>query len=248
MLVPPCPFCEHPNPAAAKFCNDCGSPLHLKPCRQCDAINDGSVNFCYMCGAPFAERASDSAVAVLRAHRRAEAARDGTVPVDTAPIPEQGPVRRGGNALLLPVVIFAAIAVGTYFLGYQNALPLSDWANATWAVVSPHPDTTATPAAVETTSAAPATATPTENTITPATGSAGSTPPTQQALAPAVPAPQAAPPEHTPAAPTGVPPAPSPRKSSTSNKSGAKKTTNSTAKKSHPTSSRSAPKPPSGQN
>src|SRR5215471_9532148 len=30
-----CRFCDHYNPAGAKFCNDCGSPLHLKPCEQC---------------------------------------------------------------------------------------------------------------------------------------------------------------------------------------------------------------------
>jgi hypothetical protein len=32
-----CPFCDHHNPAGAKFCNDCGSSLHLKPCNQCPA-------------------------------------------------------------------------------------------------------------------------------------------------------------------------------------------------------------------
>jgi len=45
-----CIFCAHVNPAGAKFCNDCGSPLHLKPCRQCDAINDRDARRCYNCG------------------------------------------------------------------------------------------------------------------------------------------------------------------------------------------------------
>jgi len=27
-----CLFCDHANPAGAKYCNECGSALHLKPC------------------------------------------------------------------------------------------------------------------------------------------------------------------------------------------------------------------------
>ena len=46
-----CPFCDHHNPAGAKFCNDCGSPLHLKPCNQCDAVNHQAATNCYKCGA-----------------------------------------------------------------------------------------------------------------------------------------------------------------------------------------------------
>lgn len=48
-----CLFCDHHNPAGAKFCNDCGSPLHLKPCNQCDAINQQCVTNCCKCGAQF---------------------------------------------------------------------------------------------------------------------------------------------------------------------------------------------------
>jgi ribosomal protein L40E len=46
-----CAFCDHRNPAGAKFCNDCASPLHLKPCKQCDAVNDQAATNCYKCGA-----------------------------------------------------------------------------------------------------------------------------------------------------------------------------------------------------
>jgi ribosomal protein L40E len=46
-----CPFCDHHNPAGAKFCNDCGSPLHLKPCNQCDAVNHQAATNCIKCGA-----------------------------------------------------------------------------------------------------------------------------------------------------------------------------------------------------
>ena len=46
-----CPFCDHRNPAGAKFCNECAAPLHLKPCSQCHAINDHAATNCYKCGA-----------------------------------------------------------------------------------------------------------------------------------------------------------------------------------------------------
>jgi hypothetical protein len=46
-----CSFCDHRNPAGAKFCNDCASPLDLKPCGQCDAINHQTALNCYQCGA-----------------------------------------------------------------------------------------------------------------------------------------------------------------------------------------------------
>ena len=46
-----CPFCDHRNPAGARFCNECASPLHLKPCRGCDAINDQAAMYCHNCGA-----------------------------------------------------------------------------------------------------------------------------------------------------------------------------------------------------
>lgn len=48
-----CPFCDHRNPAGAKFCNDCASPLDLKPCKQCDAINHQDATSCYKCGAAY---------------------------------------------------------------------------------------------------------------------------------------------------------------------------------------------------
>ena len=46
-----CAFCDHRNPAGAKFCNECASPLHLKPCSKCDAVNHQAATNCYKCGA-----------------------------------------------------------------------------------------------------------------------------------------------------------------------------------------------------
>ncbi|HLX30092.1 MAG TPA: zinc ribbon domain-containing protein [Casimicrobiaceae bacterium] len=58
-----CRFCSSRNPAAAKFCNECGSPLDLKPCPHCDAINHLAVDTCHQCGAALP---TDSAPDVAR--------------------------------------------------------------------------------------------------------------------------------------------------------------------------------------
>ena len=50
-----CRFCDRHNPAGARFCNDCGSPLHLKPCNQCGAVNHQAATNCYKCGAEYPE-------------------------------------------------------------------------------------------------------------------------------------------------------------------------------------------------
>jgi ribosomal protein L40E len=55
-----CAFCDHRNPADAKFCNDCASPLQLKPCKQCDAVNDQAATNCYKCGAAYPASSSTS--------------------------------------------------------------------------------------------------------------------------------------------------------------------------------------------
>ena len=48
-----CLFCDHINPAGAKFCNDCGSSLHAKRCSQCAAINDQAAKNCSKCRTEF---------------------------------------------------------------------------------------------------------------------------------------------------------------------------------------------------
>ena len=49
-----CFCCDHRNPAGSKFCNACGTPLHLKPCKHCEAINARAAAHCHQCGEPFA--------------------------------------------------------------------------------------------------------------------------------------------------------------------------------------------------
>jgi double zinc ribbon protein len=44
-----CPFCEHDNPADARFCSECGGALHLAPCPKCGAVNQVTASVCYQC-------------------------------------------------------------------------------------------------------------------------------------------------------------------------------------------------------
>jgi Double zinc ribbon len=50
VFPPQCPFCAHTNPADARFCNECGAPLHLRPCNRCEAVNNQVDENCYKCG------------------------------------------------------------------------------------------------------------------------------------------------------------------------------------------------------
>lgn len=53
--LPPvqCLLCNHLNPAGVRFCNDCGSQLHLLPCEKCGVMNKRNASNCYKCGAGF---------------------------------------------------------------------------------------------------------------------------------------------------------------------------------------------------
>ena len=107
MLPTQCPFCNHANPAGAKYCNDCGSPLHLKPCNHCEAINDQVASNCYRCGTEFPVLSSASEAASVSPALNTTAA--SATPSDMgferghAPLPESVaeshdvPLRRPGN-------------------------------------------------------------------------------------------------------------------------------------------------------
>ncbi|TMG83952.1 MAG: hypothetical protein E6H78_11005 [Betaproteobacteria bacterium] len=82
-----CLFCGHPNPVGSKFCNECGSPLHLNPCPECATINEHDAPKCYQCGAGLGSHS------VLPAAAEHVAACDaGTAPA-TSEVPSTDPVR-----------------------------------------------------------------------------------------------------------------------------------------------------------
>ncbi len=45
-----CPRCQHENPAAVKFCGECGAKLEAR-CLQCGSGNPPGNKFCHECGA-----------------------------------------------------------------------------------------------------------------------------------------------------------------------------------------------------
>ena len=51
MFLTRCPFCTNANPQGSRYCNACGSPLHLRPCPHCEAVNDVAAQACHRCGA-----------------------------------------------------------------------------------------------------------------------------------------------------------------------------------------------------
>jgi len=74
-----CSFCNHANPAGAKFCNECGSGLGLRPCARCDAINDVGATFCHHCGALLNERAATPVGNAPQSAREVEAVSESSV-------------------------------------------------------------------------------------------------------------------------------------------------------------------------
>src|ERR1700747_824281 len=48
-----CPSCRHPNRGTARFCGQCGAPLHPDvACPRCAAFNSAGQKFCDSCGEP----------------------------------------------------------------------------------------------------------------------------------------------------------------------------------------------------
>ena len=117
-----CRFCDHHNPAAAKFCNDCGSPLHLRRCNRCDAVNDQAATHCYHCGAecPALSTISGSTPGLPAANPRHACVTLGDVGV-AANVPQ--PALRAGSRLFGPSpFLLSAIAttlIAAAYIAYR---------------------------------------------------------------------------------------------------------------------------------
>ena len=53
MFAVTCPYCQTVNKRGARFCADCGAPLHLKPCPKCGKVDDVTAKKCGGCGTAF---------------------------------------------------------------------------------------------------------------------------------------------------------------------------------------------------
>ena len=150
-----CAFCDHRNPAGARFCNSCASPLHLKPCKQCDAVNDQSATNCHQCGAPCPVLLSTpEATSVLSA---ADSTPAGATPGDAAvaatamqPLFAASALRAGWRLLRPGRFVVAAIAtiviVGAYHAYRINVAAPDPTGVASQPIALERDATTATPA------------------------------------------------------------------------------------------------------
>lgn len=101
MLPLLCPFCDAANPADAKFCNACGSPLHLKPCKKCGAVTEAAATRCGVCGSEFTRMRKNGE----REHAAQAPAARGDPPLrdihfEAEPVPELETETEGLHALL----------------------------------------------------------------------------------------------------------------------------------------------------
>ena len=125
-----CAFCDHRNPAGAKFCNDCASPLHLKPCNECNGVNDQAATNCYNCGAacPALSGTSEARPVLPSADLARARETPGEIAVTAVTQPLFAtPASRAYSGLLRPgLLVVAALATimiaGAYTAYYMNPM------------------------------------------------------------------------------------------------------------------------------
>lgn len=98
MSLTQCPFCDHGNPASAKFCNACGGSLTLSPCPTCGAVNEVTARTCYQCHARLGPGDEDAVQALA--------------PVTVSPNPFAA---RPSQRLVAAAVGVIVLAIGSYF-------------------------------------------------------------------------------------------------------------------------------------
>jgi hypothetical protein len=124
--IPPlrCLFCNLRNPASAKYCNDCASPLHLQPCNQCGAIDNRAASTCYKCGAQFNVPAAPKRARVSAASNRARAPaapKRASAPAapELEPVPAPPPILE--HQIAKPTLNDSAFAIERAFLSKSPA-------------------------------------------------------------------------------------------------------------------------------
>jgi hypothetical protein len=109
-----CGFCDHRNPAGARFCNECAAPLDLKPCSRCQAVNERAATACRECGAacaaPFDE-SEPAAVLPAAGGPASSTSGDATVATGVARPLFAAPALRAGRRVLKHRQLLVAAAV-----------------------------------------------------------------------------------------------------------------------------------------
>lgn len=114
-----CQYCEHANPADAKFCAGCGAPLHLVPCPHCGAVNQKTSKSCYQCHGELRE-STEILLASVPASVSEEAAGDAASTALLTPYrtQEKTPQRQ---PVFVIIIILAAFAAAAYFAYQQRS-------------------------------------------------------------------------------------------------------------------------------
>src|SRR5262245_17918030 len=127
-----CPFCEHGNPADAKFCSECGGALHLAPCTSCGAVNQVTANTCYQCRSPLPGRGAPGPVPLEPADLLLESSplpfTSRSLPVATVPeiLPVavvSAPTPRWRSRAIVGTVVVVAVAALGYSAYRQRGMP-----------------------------------------------------------------------------------------------------------------------------
>ena len=117
-----CQYCEHANPADAKFCTGCGAPLHLIPCPQCGAVNQKTSKTCYQCHGELRE-STEILLASAPATASEEAAGNADSTAMLASLYASPPPTPQRQPLFVVAIIFVAFAAAAYF-AYQQRSPV----------------------------------------------------------------------------------------------------------------------------
>ena len=148
MLATKCSFCQHENTPGARFCAECGSPMHLKVCPnpQCGKVSDVSAERCESCGQPFPR------IALVSPDDAVAAAQGGIHEPENAPAAASKDKPR---MPAWPLVMMAIVAGGLPLLWANRAqLPTPK----TWQVTTPEAPKTGTVAPAPVASIPPPTA------------------------------------------------------------------------------------------
>lgn len=117
MFAVQCSFCQHENTPGARFCTECGSPLHLKVCpnEQCGKVSDVNAIRCEHCGTPFPK------IALVEPGTTGEAQRSisQSQPASTTGLETKADKKSGMSAW--PLIVVAIVAGGLPLLWINRA-------------------------------------------------------------------------------------------------------------------------------